>query len=97
MKVAVASEGETADSLVSSRGGRAPYYLVFEDKKLVEAIKNPFAAGGGGAGFGVAHLLAGRGVNKVVTGNIGGNMASALKEKGIEVSEEPGRKVEEVV
>ena len=36
MKIAIASEGKDVDSEISSRGGRAPYYLIFEDKELVE-------------------------------------------------------------
>jgi len=45
MRVAVAADGKTEDSLVSSQAGRAPYYLVFEEGRLVECIKNPFAIG----------------------------------------------------
>jgi len=69
----------------------APYYLLFEDKKLTETIKNPFATGGGGAGFSVAYMLAEKKVNLVIAGKIGGNMESALKEKGIEFKEEIGK------
>jgi len=96
MKIAVASEGKDLDSEISSQGGRAPFYLVFEDKKLVETIKNPFATGGGGAGFPVAYMLAGKKVGLVVAGKVGGNMISALKEKGIKFKEKKG-KASEVV
>jgi len=96
MKIAVASEGKDLDSEISERGGRAPYYLVFEDKRLVETIKNPFAAGGGGAGFSVAYMLAEKKVGLVIAGKLGGNMISALNEKGIEFREKSG-KVEGVV
>ena len=91
MKIAVASEGKDLDSEISGRGGRAPFYLVFEDKKLVETIKNPFAAGGGGAGFSVAYMLAEKKVGLVIAGKVGGNMISALKEKEIEFREESGK------
>ena len=91
MKIAVASEGKDSSSEISVRGGRAPFYLVFEDKKLVETIKNPFAAGGGGAGFSVAYMLAEKKVGLVIAGKVGGNMVSALKEKGIEFREEGGK------
>ena len=90
MKIAIASEGEGENSEISSRGGRAPYYLIFEDKKLIEAIKNPFAAGSGGAGFSIAYMLADKKVNLVVAGKVGGNMVSALKERGIEFEEKEG-------
>jgi len=97
MKIAVASEGKDEDSKISQRGGRAPYYLIFEDGKLVEKIKNPFAKGGGGAGFSVAYMLADKKVNLVIAGKIGGNMESALKEKGIKYKEESEKKIKEVI
>ena len=90
MKIAIASEKKTIDSEISSRGGRAPYYLIFEDKKIVETIKNPFAIGGGGAGWSVAHMLADKKVSLVVAGKIGPNMTFALKEKGIRFEEKNG-------
>lgn len=58
MKIAIASDGKEIDSNISEKGGRAPFYLVFEKEKLVEIIKNPFAIGVGGAGWSVAHMLA---------------------------------------
>lgn len=83
MKIAIASEGKKEDSQVCPTAGRAPYYLIFEDKKLVKTIKNPFAVGGGGAGFGVAKMLENEKVDLVISGQFGGNMLGALKEKGI--------------
>ena len=97
MKIAIASEGKNEDSEISQRGGRAPYYLIFEDKKLIESIKNPFATGSGGAGFSVAYMLADKKVDLVVAGKVGGNMVSALKEKGIKFKEESGKKVKDIV
>ena len=85
MKIAIAADNDTEEANISSMGGRAPYYLIFEDKKLMEAIKNPFAIGGGGAGWSVAHMLAEKEVQIVILGKIGPNMASALTEKGIQV------------
>ena len=97
MKTAIASEGKDIESNVSERGGRAPYYLIFENKKLVEVIKNPFATGGGGAGFSVAYMLADKNVNLLIAGKIGVNMEYALKEKEIKFKEESGKKINEVI
>ena len=97
MKIGIAAEGKEKDSEISGRGERAPYYLIFEDKKLLEVIKNPFAVGGGGAGWSVAHMLANKKVDLVIAGNFGGNMESALKEKGIKIKEESGKKINEVI
>ena len=91
MKIAIASEGKELNSEISSRGARAPFYLIFENKKLVEVLKNVFAVGGGGAGFSVAHMLADKKVNLVVSEKVGGNMIGALKEKGIKFKEASGK------
>ncbi len=91
MKIAIASEGKTQDSEISERGGRAPFYLVFEKGKLVETIKNPFAVGGGGAGWSVAYMLADKKVDLVIVGKVGSNMEIALKQKGLKFKEASGR------
>ncbi|MCD6478059.1 MAG: NifB/NifX family molybdenum-iron cluster-binding protein [Candidatus Aenigmarchaeota archaeon] len=87
MRVAVSSVGKDENSQISMAGGRAPYYLIFEDGKLVKVISNPFRIGGGGAGFGVAEMLADEGVDVVISGKFGGNMKGALESKGIKYKE----------
>ena len=91
MKIAIASDGKDENSEISSRGARAPFYLIFEKGKLVETIKNPFAIGGGGAGWSVAHMLADKKVDLVIAGRVGPNMERALKEKGLKSKEESGK------
>lgn len=90
MKIAIASEGKDENSEISSRGARAPFYLVFENEELIETIKNPFAVGGGGAGWSVAHMLADKKIDLVIAGRVGPNMETALKEKGIKIKEGSG-------
>lgn len=97
MKIAIASEGDNENSQVSMVTGRAPYYLIFEDEKLVEVVKNPFAFGGGGAGFGVAQMLANKGVEVVVSGKFGPNVTSFLQSKGIKIVEMSNISVKEAV
>lgn len=84
MKIAVASEGKDLDSKVSMVSGRAPFYLIFEDGTLADTVKNPFAVGGGGAGWGVAKMLHDKGVELVVSGKFGENMMTAMKDKGMD-------------
>jgi predicted Fe-Mo cluster-binding NifX family protein len=90
MKIGIASEEENAEGNVSNKAGRAPYYLIFENKKLVKKMKNPFAVGGGGAGFAVAKMLSDEGIELVISGSFGGNMKSALEERKVKSNEFAG-------
>ncbi|MBN2421924.1 NifB/NifX family molybdenum-iron cluster-binding protein [Candidatus Woesearchaeota archaeon] len=97
MKIAISAKEDNEDSEISEMGGRAPFYLIFENKKLVEKIKNPFDRGGGGAGFSVAKMLADKNVDLVVTGKVGPNMEMALQQKGIEFKQVSGKTVKEAL
>jgi len=84
MKLAVASTGRDESSMVSPRPGRARFYLIFsENGRLLEALSNPFSRGGGGAGFGVAKMLADKDVDVVAGGKFGDKMAAALAQRGL--------------
>jgi predicted Fe-Mo cluster-binding NifX family protein len=97
MKIAVAvmKRGET--SPISDQPGRAAFFLVFDEEgRLLETLKNPFSRGGGGAGFGVAKMLADRQVAAVVASKFGANMAGALEERGLRHYEMEGTAAEAV-
>ena len=83
MRIAIAANKPSIDGDISDRAARAPYILIFEDGELVETIKNPFAVGGGGAGWSVAYLLGEKNVDLFVAERIGPNMQRALEEQGI--------------
>ena len=97
MKIAIASEKEELNSKVCPTAGRSPFYLVFENKKLIKTIKNPFAVGGGGAGFGVIQMLANEDVNMIISGKFGTNMITALEQKNMEYKSVENKTVEEVL
>ena len=97
MKIAVASNGKDENSKVSPVSGRAEYYLIFENKKLVETISNPFRMGGGGAGMGVAQMLVNKGVKLIISGKFGPNMTAFLDEKKIKYKIVQDKTVKEVV
>ena len=91
VKIAIATINKKVDSKISSRGGRAPYYLIFNEKaELLEVVSNPFSVGGGGAGVSVAKMLADMNVEIVIAGKLGDKMTEALKEKGIKFYEKEG-------
>jgi predicted Fe-Mo cluster-binding NifX family protein len=81
MRIAIASEGKSTSSEVCPTAGRAPYYLIFENKELIKTIKNPFVKGRGGAGNSVVQMLYNENVNLVISGKFGGNMTVAMEEK----------------
>jgi len=90
MKFAIASSLKNVDGEISV-GGRAPYFLIFDDQQtMVESLKNPFAVGGGGAGPSVAKMLADMGVTKLVSNHFGEKMINALKERNIDFEEVQG-------
>ncbi len=95
--IAIASEKDNIESVVCPTAGRAPYYLFFENKVLVKAIKNPFAKGSGGAGFSVVHMLANENVNLVIAGKLGQNMIPALEEKGIKYMEIQNKSIKQIL
>ncbi len=85
MIIAIASTSGDFKGNISDQGGRAPYYLLLNEKnEILEALKNPFAQGGGGAGFSVAKMLEQKDVQKLIAGKIGDNMQGALQERNIE-------------
>ncbi|MBN1644452.1 NifB/NifX family molybdenum-iron cluster-binding protein [Candidatus Woesearchaeota archaeon] len=97
MKIAVASSGKTIDSEVSPISGRAEYYLIFENKKLIKTIKNPFQFGGGGAGIGVAQMLHNEGVKLIISGKMGPKMEDFIRDKKIKHKSLTGKTVKEVI
>jgi predicted Fe-Mo cluster-binding NifX family protein len=87
MKVAITSQGETMQSPVDPRFGRAKYFMVIEsetgDCSAVANAVNLHAAQGAGiqAGRAVAEL----GVKALITGNVGPKAFSLLNAAGIKI------------
>jgi predicted Fe-Mo cluster-binding NifX family protein len=91
VKIAIAALQKGKESEISAQAGKSPLYLIFNERgELLEELKNPFTVGGGGAGFGVAKMLADREVDAVAAGKFGANMTDALRERGIRAYEMKG-------
>lgn len=85
MRVCISSNGKTVDSAMDPRFGRAPYFIVADtDTMEFEIIENAAAMSGGGAGITSGQLMVDKGVQAVITGNIGPNAMSVLKAANIE-------------
>ncbi|MCD4705865.1 hypothetical protein K8R61_02165 [bacterium] len=92
MKIAIATNEKNENAEISERGARASHFMIFNEKsELLETLANPFAVGGGGAGFSVAKMLADNGVNVFVANHIGGNMISALEERNVKYYKKEGK------
>lgn len=86
MKVAVSTTGNSLDSPVDPRFGRSQNYLIIEtDDMEYEAISNPNITAGSGAGIASAQLVAQKGVEAVITGNVGPNAVQVLTQAGIKI------------
>jgi predicted Fe-Mo cluster-binding NifX family protein len=86
MIVAVSAAGTEIGSPVDPRFGRCRYFLFFDtESKSVEAEPNPAGQAGGGAGIQAAQLVAGKGTQVLLTGNVGPNAHQALSAAEITV------------
>jgi len=86
MKVCLSSNGNSSDSIMDPRFGRAAYFAIADtDTMMFEIIENSAAASGGGAGITSAQLMIDRGVKAVITGNVGPNAMNVLKAAEIDI------------
>lgn len=74
MKVAVSSEGNMLSSKVDSRFGRARYFIIVDTKTMeYEALENFAASQSGGAGTKAAQMLIDKGIDALISSNVGPN------------------------
>ncbi len=86
MKIAISAVGQSLDSQVDPRFGRCQNFVIIDmDTMEFEAIANESAAAAGGAGIATAQMIAGKGVEAVLTGNCGPNAFGVLNSAGIKV------------
>jgi len=87
MKIAISSDEDTLKSKVDQRFGRSEYFLIvnIEGDKVgtFEAIKNQGAIQGHGAGIKAAQQIGELKVETVITGQLGPNATTVLKQLGI--------------
>ncbi len=86
MKLCVTSSGESLDAGMDPRFGRCQYFIIADtDSGQFEAVQNPAINAGGGAGIQAAQLVANKGVEAVLTGNVGPNAYNTLTAAGIKI------------
>ncbi len=101
MKVAVSTTSGGLDDKVSEVFGRAVSFTIVEisngDIVNIEIVRNDFAVRGGGAGVAVSQFLVDKGINAVITGNVGPNALAVLSSAGVKVYRGSGLTVKEAI
>ena len=92
------SEGNGLSAEASQVFGRCPMYIFVDTDTLeFEAVPNPAMSAAGGAGIQAAQFVIDRGVEAVVTGNIGPNAFNMVHAGGVPVYLFPGGTVRAAV
>ena len=86
MKICLSVSSPSLDSLVDPRFGRAPYFLITDEKgEKAETIKNTGVNAMGGAGITAAQLVVSSGAEVVITGNLGPRAFDVLEASGVKM------------
>jgi len=98
MKIAVSSLGRDLSCQIDPRFGRCQYFIFLDPETMeFEVAENVGLGAMGGAGVQAAQMVAQKGANTLITGNLGPNAASALSASGIRVYLVPGGTVKDVI
>jgi predicted Fe-Mo cluster-binding NifX family protein len=98
MKVVVSAMGENSNGEVSLVFGRCPMYIFVDTETMAfEPVPNPAMSASGGAGIQAAQLAVSKGVQAVLTGNVGPNAFNVLQAAGITIYRVSAGTVQEAV
>jgi len=86
MKIAITASGQTLDSEVDPRFGRAACFMVGDTETMeFSPIDNENVTAAGGAGIGAAKVVIDAGAEAVLTGNCGPNAERTLSAGGVKL------------
>lgn len=86
MKVAISVQGTDMSAPVDPRFGRARGFLLVDpDTGEFQHVDNPNVDAAGGAGIQTSQMIADRGVEAVITGNVGPNAHRVLDSAGVRI------------
>jgi predicted Fe-Mo cluster-binding NifX family protein len=86
MKIAVSATSGGLDGQVNPMFGRCPYFVIVDSETMkFEAIPNAAAGATSGAGIQAAQIVVNKGVQAVLTGNVGPNAFQTLSAAGINI------------
>ncbi|MGD8565783.1 MAG: NifB/NifX family molybdenum-iron cluster-binding protein [Candidatus Bathyarchaeota archaeon] len=86
MKICVTASKDSLDAQVDPRFGRAAYFLIVDsDTMTFDSVPNTAAGAMSGAGIQAAQTMTNKGVEVLITGNVGPNAFQALASTGIKI------------
>ena len=86
MKIAISSTGPSLNDQIDARFGRCDYFIIMDSATMEhEAIPNQNVSSTTGAGISSAQLIADKGVEVVLTGNLGPKAANVFEAAGLRV------------
>jgi predicted Fe-Mo cluster-binding NifX family protein len=86
MKICVSAVADSLDAHVDPRFGRCQFFVIVNSETMqFEAIPNMASGAMGGAGIQAAQTIASKGVQVLLTGNVGPNAFQALSTAGIKI------------
>ena len=98
MKIAVTSSASDIEASVESVFGRCAQFVVVDPETMGwEAFPNEAAMARGGAGIQAAQFVVEKGVEAVITGNVGPNAFGVLSAAGVRAFSGPSGSVREAV
>ncbi len=86
MKICITSQGDNLESLVDPRFGRCNYFIIYDtDNDSFESFPNPNISSPQGAGITSSQFIVDKGVEFVLTGNVGPNAFSVFQQAQVKV------------
>lgn len=98
MKIGISAMEPSLEANVEPRFGRSQYFVIVDpDTMQFEIVENSSAMAAGGAGISTAQMIAGEGVEVILTDNCGPNAYQVLSAAGIKVVTGVSGKVRDAV
>jgi predicted Fe-Mo cluster-binding NifX family protein len=86
MRICITAVSGSLEAQLDPRFGRCQYFVIVDSETMeFEAVSNIASSSMTGAGIQAAQTIASKGVNVLVTGNVGPNAFQALSAAGIKV------------
>lgn len=86
MKICVSAAAGDLNAPLDPRFGRCPYFVIVDSETMqFEVVPNRAAEAMGGAGIQAAQTIASKGVEVLITGNVGPKAFQALSAAGVKI------------